>query len=608
MELERVIMTPEQFQSILSGLPTTPGIYQYFDAQGELIYVGKAKNIRNRVRSYFLKDQESKKTRELVKRIERIQFTTVNSEEDAFHLENSLIKEFQPRYNIRLKDDKTYPWIVIKKEPFPRVFLTRKKFNDGSEYLGPFTHSQQVRELLEFIKQIVPLRTCSLALHPKAVERGKFKVCLEYHLGNCLGPCAGHQSAESYNSGIRQIRDLLKGNLKPVIEDVRAQMKNAAAEWKYEEAERYRQKLQFLENYRSRSVVVNARVKEVDVFAGKEQQGHYFISYLMVRNGAIVQTHATRVENPLGAETEDLLAAGIAQIRERVSSQAAEIVVPERIEYPAASVRITVPRAGDKKALLDLAQKNLLHHIQHWISTKWKQTELDSLSSEELLERVQEDLQLPTIPRHIECFDNSNFQGSYPVSAMVCFRNGKPSPKDYRQFHIRTVVGINDFASMQEAVTRRYQRLLNEGGALPQLVIIDGGKGQLNAAQQAVNELGLAGKMTLIGLAKNVEEIFFTGDSESLKLDYRNPSLLLVRRIRDAVHQHGLSFHQQLRSKGAFRNELENIPSIGKQTAEDLLSSFRSVRNIQLQDFTALAAIVGTAKARKIVDYFSKNE
>ncbi|MFM7672150.1 MAG: excinuclease ABC subunit UvrC [Bacteroidota bacterium] len=601
-------MKPDSFQAVISGLPTTPGIYQYFDELGELIYVGKAKNLRNRVRSYFVAEQDSNKTRELVKRIHRIQFTTVNSEEDAFHLENNLIKEFQPRYNIRLKDDKTYPWIVIKKEPFPRVFLTRKKFNDGSEYLGPFTHSQQVRELLEFIKQIVPLRTCSLVLQPKAIEKGKFKVCLEYHLGNCLGPCAGHQSADSYAKGIRQIRDLLKGNLRPVMEEVRTQMKTAAADWKYEEAERCRQKLVFLENYRSRSVVANSRVKDVDVFAGKEQQGEYFISYLMVRNGAIVQTHATRVENPLQSDHRSLLSAGIAQLRERLASTANEILVEERLDYPDQAVRITVPRAGDKKALLALAHKNLLHHIQHWISIKWKQTELDSLSAEELLEQMQEDLQLSTIPRHIECFDNSNFQGSYPVSAMVCFKNGKPSPKDHRQFHIRTVQGINDFASMQEAVSRRYQRLIREGGAFPQLVIIDGGKGQLNAAQQAIHELGLSGKMTLIGLAKNVEEIFFTGDTESLKLDYRNPSLLMIRRIRDAVHQHGLSFHQLLRSKGAIRNELENIAGIGKQTAEELLTKFRSVRNIQSASQTELSEIVGPAKARKIVDYFSKNE
>jgi excinuclease ABC subunit C len=600
-------MTPEHLQSIVNGLPTGPGIYQYFDTLGELIYVGKAKNLRNRVRSYFAKDLDSQKTRELVKRIERIQFTTVNSEEDAFHLENSLIKEFQPRYNIRLKDDKTYPWIVIKKEPFPRIFLTRKKFNDGSEYLGPFTHSQQVRELLEFIKQIVPLRTCSLALYPTAVKKGKFKVCLEYHLGNCLGPCAGHQSAESYDNGIRQIRNLLNGNLKPVMDEVRAQMKTAAAEWKYEEAARCKQKLQFLENYRSRSVVANARVTELDVFTGKEQQGHYFISYLMVRNGAIVQTHSTRLENPLAADDRTLLAAGIAQLREQLNSHSKEIVVQEQIEYPEPEVRITVPRAGDKKALLELAHKNLLHHIQHWISTKWKQTELDTLSSDELLERVQEDLQLPALPRDIECFDNSNFQGSYPVSAMVCFRNAKPVPKDHRQFHIRTVVGINDFASMHEAVTRRYQRLLNEGGSFPQLVIIDGGKGQLNAAQDAINELGLSGKMTLVGLAKNVEEIFFTGDTESLKLDYRNPSLLLIRRIRDAVHQHGLSFHQQLRSKGAIQNELENIPGIGKQTAEELLTQFRSVKKIQALSTDELAVVVGPSKARKIVDYFKKN-
>ena len=601
-------MTPEEFQSLAPGIPTSPGIYKYYDAQGELIYVGKAKQLRNRVRSYFAKDVGSKKTQELVKRIVQIQFTTVDSEEDAFHLENSLIKEYQPRYNILLKDDKTYPWIVIKKESFPRVFLTRKKWNDGSEYLGPFTSSLQVRELLEFIKQIVPLRTCSLALTPRAIAQGKFNVCLEYHLGNCLGPCAAHQTTEAYDQGIRQIRDILKGNLKPVMEEVRNQMKSAAAELHFEEAERWRQKLSFLENYQSRSVVANARVREVDVFAGREQQGKFFLSYLMIRNGAIIQTHATRLEDPLQSDWEDLMTAGVAQLRERVGSTAKEIVLAQRIDFPDPAIRITVPQAGDKKALLELAQKNLLHHIQHWISTKWKQTDLDTLSSEALLEQVQEDLQLQELPKHIECFDNSHFQGSYPVSAMVCFKNGKPSTKDYRQFHIRTVIGINDYAAMQEAVTRRYQRLLNEKGNLPQLVIIDGGKGQLNAAQQAIHELGLSGKMTLIGLAKNVEEIFFTGDSESLKLDYRNPSLLLIRRIRDAVHQHGLSFHQQLRSKGAIHNELENIPGIGKQTAEELLRQFRSVKNVQKQDLDTLASIVGLARAKKIVEYFKKND
>ncbi len=601
-------MTSEEFQSLAPGIPASPGIYKYYDATGELIYVGKAKQLRNRIRSYFAKDLDSKKTRELVKKIHQIQFTAVDTEEDAFHLENSLIKEFQPRYNILLKDDKTYPWIVIKKEPFPRVFLTRKKWNDGSEYLGPFTSSQQVRELLEFIKQIVPLRTCTLALHPRLVDQGKFKVCLEYHLGNCLGPCAGHQSPESYAQGIRQIRDVLKGNLKPVIEEVRAQMKTAAAELRFEAAERWLQKLSFLENYQSRSVVANSRVKEVDVFAGREQQGNFFLSCLMIRNGAIVQTHATRLEDPLQSGWEALMTAGIAQLRERVGSTAKEIVLAQRIEYPDPDVRITVPRAGDKQVLLELAQKNILHHIQHWISTKWKQTELDSLSEEALLEQVQEDLQLQSLPRHIECFDNSHFQGSYPVSAMVCFKNGKPSRKDYRQFHIRTVIGINDYAAMQEAVTRRYQRLLNENGPLPQLVIIDGGKGQLNAAQQSINELGLSGKMTLIGLAKNVEEIFFTGDSESLKLEYRNASLLLIRRIRDAVHQHGLSFHQQLRSKGAIRNELENIPGIGKETAEELLRRFRSVRMVQEQEVDTLTEVVGKSRANKIVAYFKKND
>jgi excinuclease ABC subunit C len=570
-----------------------------------LIYVGKAKNIRKRVSSYFSKTFTSYKTHELVQRIVRIEFTIVDSEQDAFLLENSLIKQFQPVFNINLKDDKSYPYIVIKKEPFPRVFLTRKNISDGSEYLGPFTSVKKVRELLNFIRQVIQLRTCSLDLSQKNIDKKKFKVCLEYHLGNCKGPCEGLQGAEAYNENLSLLKGLLKGNLSPVIRHYRDEMKNLAAGLAFEKAEIIREKIEFLENYQAKSVIAGTRDVDIDVFSIIKERDISFINYLMVRNGTIVQTETIKAETHLGETEEEILSFSIAQLRETFKSDATEIVVPLPVEYPQNNITVLVPKGGDKKKLLDLSQKNAAYFIDE-IRNKERLKLTIKPDHIKLLEQLQQDLQLPDFPGHIECFDNSNFQGSYPVSAMVCFKNGVPSKKDYRRFNVKTVEGINDFASMKEAVYRRYNRLLEEGASFPQLIIIDGGKGQLSAATEAIEELGVSGRSTLIGLAKNEEEIFFVGDSESLKLTYNSSSLNLIRKIRDEVHRFGITFHRNKRSKGTFKNELEDIPGIGKATADLLLRTFKSVKNIKEKTVDELAIVAGKAKAVVVYNYFAK--
>lgn len=597
-------MTADSFQHIASTIPREPGIYKYFDAAGELIYVGKAKDLRKRVASYFSRTLTSYKTHELVKRIDRIEFTIVNSEQDAFLLENSLIKQFQPRYNINLKDDKSYPFIVIKNEPFPRVFLTRQKTDDGSEYLGPFTSVKKVRELLVFIKQTIQLRNCSLNLTEANISKGKFKVCLEYHLGNCKGPCEGWQTHDDYRENLAQVKNLLKGNLAPVIRHFKAEMKSQVAGLAFEKAERTRKKIEFLENYQSRSVVANAKAGDADVFSILREKAIAYINYLMVRNGTIIQTETIKVESKLDESPEEILSFAITRLRSDFASDAREIIVPFALEYPAGDLVITVPRGGDRKKLLDLSEKNAAHFIGELKQKERLQLGKQKESMIPRLENLQLDLQLPELPVHIECFDNSNFQGSYPVSAMVCFRNGEPSKKDYRRFHIKTVSGINDFASMKETVFRRYKRLKEEGQPFPQLVIIDGGKGQLNAAVEAINELGMSGRTTLVGLAKNEEELFFPGDSASLKLPYNSESLKLIRRIRDEVHRFGITFHRQQRSKGTFKNELETIPGIGRSTAEILLKHFRSVKNVSGKGREELETVIGKAKASIVYSYF----
>lgn len=598
-------MTTAEFQHIATTIPHQPGIYKYFDAREELLYVGKAKNLRKRVASYFNKTFTSYKTHELVQRITRIEFTIVNSEQDAFLLENSLIKQFQPKFNINLKDDKSYPFIVIKNEPFPRVFLTRRKINDGSEYLGPFTSVKKVRELLDFIKQTIQLRNCSLNLSPKNIEKGKFKVCLEYHLGNCKGPCEALQSAEDYEANLVLLKNLLKGNLSPVIRHFREEMKAHAAAMSFEKAEMTRKKIEYLENYQSRSVVANVKAGDMDVFFLVKEKEIAYVNFLMVRNGTIVQTQTTRVESHLDETPAEILSFSVAQLRSTFNSEVAEIVVPFEIEYPQEGIVLTIPKGGDKKKLLELSAKNVNYFIEELKSKERLKLGINKAGKYQLLEQLQADLQLPALPVHIECFDNSNFQGSYPVSAMVCFRNGEPSKKDYRHFNVKTVEGINDFATMKEAVFRRYRRLLEEKEPLPQLVIIDGGKGQLSAAIEAMHDLGAIGMTTLVGLAKNEEEIFFSGDKESLKLSYNSESLKFIRRIRDEVHRFGISFHRRQRSRGTFKNELEDIPGIGKATAELLLKELRSVKNIREQPEEELAKLIGKVKAKLVIAHFS---
>ena len=599
-------MTPAEFQNIAHTLPHQPGIYKYFDAAGTLLYVGKAKDLRKRVSSYFTKTLGvSYKTHELVQRIHHIEFTIVNSEQDAFLLENSLIKQFQPMFNINLKDDKTYPYIVIKKEPFPRIFLTRTKYHDGSEYLGPFTSAGKVRELLNFIRQNIPLRTCKLPLTSTNIAKGKFKVCLEYHLGNCKGPCQAYQSLEDYDEGIGQIKQILKGNLSPVIHTFKSQMANYAMNMQFEKAALMKKKVEHLENYEARSVIVSSHLNNVDVFSILKEHETAYVNYLMVQNGTIVQTHTVELDAKLEESDEEVLTFAITNLRETFNSLASEVVVPFEIDLPD-NITVTIPKGGDKKKLLDLSLKNVNYFKDELRRKKTLQLEGHSdMQRKQVLYQLQADLQLPELPVHIECFDNSNLGGSYPVSAMVCFRDGIPSKDDYRRYNVKTVKGINDFATMKEVVFRRYKRLTEEEKPLPQLVIIDGGKGQLSSAMESIKELGLIGAMTVVGLAKNEEELFFFGDTESIKLPWDSESLKLVRRIRDEVHRFGITFHRKKRSIGTFKNELEDIKGIGKQTAADLLKSFKSVKNVKQKNLDELSEIIGKAKANIVFTHYN---
>ncbi|MGN6539468.1 MAG: excinuclease ABC subunit UvrC [Ginsengibacter sp.] len=602
-------MTAEIFHTIIKTLPVHPGIYKYFDDQDQLIYVGKAKNIRKRVSSYFTKTFTGYKTQELVKRIERIEFTIVDSEQDAFLLENSLIKQFQPKFNINLKDDKTYPYIVIKNEPFPRIFLTRKRINDGSEYLGPFTSVGRVRELLSFIKEFIPLRTCKLNLTEENILKKKFKVCLEYHLGNCKGPCEGLQSKEDYEEGLQQIKQMIKGNLNPVIQRYKEEMNFYAAELQFEKAAMIKRKLEGLQNYQAKSVVVTQSFANLDVFSILREKDTAYINYLMVQNGIIIQTHTLVLEPKLDETDAEILSLAITDIRTKFNSDAAEIVIPFEVEHENETLIYTIPKAGDKKKLLDLSVKNVNYFLEEMKRKKILRLEGRSDQEKtEVLVQLQKDLHLPALPSHIECFDNSNFQGSFPVAAMVYFKNGLPDKNEYRRFNIKTVAGINDFASMKEVVSRRYRRLLKEEIPLPQLIIIDGGKGQLNAAIDGLEEIGMMGKTTVVGLAKNEEEIFFPGDQQSIKLPWNSESLKLIRRVRDEVHRFGITFHRNQRSRGTFVNELEMIKGIGKNTADILLKKFKSVKKIKELPKEAIEETIGKSRANIVYEYFHPEE
>ena len=602
-------MTQQEFSIIASTIPIEPGIYKYYDSNNDLLYVGKAKCLRKRVSSYFSKTYTNYKTHELVNRIRKIEFTIVNSEQDAFLLENSLIKKYQPLFNINLKDDKTYPYIVIKNEPFPRVFFTRRKINDGSQYLGPYTSVGKVRELLDFIKQNIQLRTCKLNLSQNNIEKKKFKVCLEYHLGNCKGPCEGLQTLKDYDAELQQLKDILKGNLSPVIQSYKAEMQEKVEQLQFEKAGLVKKKLEHLQQYKARSTVVNERTGTVDVFSILEEGDTAYVNYLAVNNGSIVQTKTIVLKKKLDEPANEVLSFAIAQLRETFNSEAKEIIIPFVIEYPEAELVITVPKAGDKKKLLELSEKNVNYFKEELKRKKILYLEdKTALEINNVIVQLQKDLQLAALPVNIECFDNSNFQGSYPVSAMVSFKNGQPSKNDYRRFNVKTVEGINDFATMAEVVYRRYKRLTDEQKPLPELIIIDGGKGQLSAAMESIKKLDLVGKTTLVGLAKNEEELFFTGDSESLKLPWDSESLKLIRRIRDEVHRFGITFHRNQRSKGSFKNELDQVEGIGKATIDVLLKTFKSVKNIKEKSIDELAVVIGNSKATIIKTYFTKEK
>lgn len=596
-------MTSKDFSLISATIPASPGIYKYFDESNQLIYVGKAKHLRKRVSSYFNKNLQSYKTVELVNRIHKIEFTIVNSEQDAFLLENSLIKEYQPLFNINLKDDKSYPFIIVKNERFPRVFFTRKRINDGSQYFGPYTSMGKVRDLLDVVKQNVPLRTCKLNLTENNISKKKFKVCLEYHLGNCKGPCEGLQSPDDYAEGVQQLKHILKGNISPVMQYFKTMVREHSQKMEFEKAAFYQSKIMHLQQYQSRSEVVNTKTGTIDVFSLIEEGDQAYVNYLAVNNGSIIQTKTITLQKKLEETPAEILAFAIAQIRQTFASEAKEVIVPFEIDYPEEGILVTIPKSGDRKTLLELSQKNVDYFKEELHAKKLLKLE-DKTTAEKsrVLLQLQDDLHLQQLPVHIECFDNSNFQGSYPVAAMVCFINGEPSKKDYRHYNIKTVEGINDFASMSEVVLRRYQRLINENKELPQLVIIDGGKGQLSAALQSIEQLGLTGKITLVGLAKNKEELFFAGDTNSLQLPWDSESLKLIRRVRDEVHRFGITFHRNKRSKGTFKNELEGVKGIGKQAADLLLNEFRSVNRIKEKSLEEISRVIGKRKAQILMD------
>jgi excinuclease ABC subunit C len=600
-------MEKELFKEIQASLPQEPGIYQYFDENGHLLYVGKAKNIRKRVSSYFLSNNgHTLKTIELVQKIKDIQFTIVNSEHDAFILENELIKNYQPKYNINLKDDKTYPYIIIKKEHFPRVFLTRRKINDGSTYIGPFTNVLAVRELIDHIKHTIPLRTCTLPLTPKNIEQGKFKVCLEYHLGNCLGPCQGFQTLAEYNESIEQVQHLLKGNIKPVIANLKTTMLEQAKNMSFERAAITKKKIEELENYQTKSAIYIKQLHAMDVFTISHDADQAYVSYLMIENGRIIQTHILPLTVPIEENIETILSFAIHYFRTNLNSRAKEIIIPFELTEKVFDVKYTIPQAGDKEQLLALSQKNADYALRDW---KHKQAlvSVEDPKYNEILEEMKDVLHLQKTPTHIECFDNSNFQGAYPVSAMVCFKNGVPSKSDYRKFNIKTVVGINDFASMKESVGRRYKSVIEKKMPLPQLIIIDGGKGQLNAALEALTELGIQDKVTTVGLAKNIEELFFPGDSKSVILDWHSEAHKLIRNIRDEVHRFGIQFHRSKRSKGALDSGLDHIEGIGPKTKEILLLHFKSVQKIKEAKQPILVKLIGEKKTAILLAALGNN-
>lgn len=603
-------MIKEHFQAeIAPTLPHLPGVYRYYDVGKKLLYVGKAKDLRKRVSSYFVKKIENAKTNTLVNQIDFVEWTVTNNEHEAFLLENSLIKHFKPPYNISLKDDKTYPYVVVKNESFPRVYLTRRFVRDGSEYLGPYTNVSQVYVLMDLMKKVFPMRNCKLNLTKENIQKGKFNKCLEYHLGNCKAPCEGLQTESDYLKDVAQLKQIIKGNVSQVLSQLKQQMIEESERMEFEQAHLTKQAIDSLQNFHTKSSITNLRIGDADVASIIDNEIQAYVNYMVLVDGTIVQSKSIQIEKKLEESKEDLLAYAIAYLRPRFQSTAKEIIVPFTINTEEDGLLQTIPLGGDRKKLLDLSYKNAEEFMRQ--SLLKKKINMDKTMMRDMnmvLEQLKEELHLKEVPLHIECFDNSNFQGAFPVAAMVCFKEGLPYKKEYRHFHIKTVEGINDFASMKEIVYRRYSRLLKENKPLPQLVIIDGGKGQLSAAMESIQALDLVGKMTVVGLAKREESIFFPGDSEPLQLEYNGSSLLLIRRIRDEVHRFGITFHRDVRSKGTIKNELESIPGIGQKIAETLLQRYRSVNKIKTMTERELTMTIGAAKARLVWNWFHPEE
>lgn len=599
-------MSTPDIEVQIKTLPSAPGVYQYFDKNNRILYVGKAKNLKKRVSSYFNKQHDSHRIAVMVKKIYEIKHIVVSSETDALLLENNLIKKLQPRFNVMLRDDKTYPWLCIKNERFPRVFLTRKVIKDGSEYFGPYPSLKTVKILLGLIKGLYKLRTCKYDLAEQKIQAGKYKVCLEYHLGNCEGPCEHLQSEKSYNQQIEAIRKIVKGNFKDSLNEFREQMKAFAENMQFEEAQRIKEKIHTLEKYQAKSTVVNPKINNVDVFSIVSDEGYGYVNFLQLSHGSIIRSHTIEMKKKLDESDQELLELGITEIRQRFDSPSKEIYVPFPVEA-GEEIKVTVPKLGDKKAIVDLSIRN----AKYFRMERFKQMKIvdPDRHVNRLMAQMKEDLRLHEEPRHIECFDNSNIQGSNPVAACVVFKNGKPSKKDYRKFNIKTVEGPDDFASMEEVVFRRYRRLLEEDEPLPQLIIVDGGKGQLSSGVKALERLDLRGKIAIIGIAKRLEELFYPGDKYPLYLDKKSETLKVIQQLRNEAHRFGITFHRDKRSKNALGTELEEIEGIGEKTAVNLLKEFRSVKNIRAASKKELVSIVGEAKATIIqAHYQNTNE
>ncbi len=597
-------MTVEDYRQL--DLPDKPGVYRFIDEENQLLYVGKAKNLKKRVSSYFLKKKyDYYRIKVLVQKADRLEFTIVETEQDALLLENSIIKEFQPKYNIQLKDDKTYPYICIKKERFPRVFLTRKIINDGSEYLGPYTSVRKVKTILDLLKQLFPIRTCNFKLTEENINKGKFKVCLEFHMGNCLGPCEGLQSEEQYNANMAQLRHILKGNFSDVIQYLKEAMKAFAEKYEFEKANEFKYKLELLQQYQSKSTIVNPKLNNIEVYAMASDDVRYYINCFRIANGSIIQTKLVELTAKLNETKEEILSYGILKLRELLKSNYKDLIVPFEVVLSDTELRQAIPQRGDKLKLLELAQKNVQYYRNQQI-LKYAETSRNKKGME-VVAQIKSDFRLKELPFHIECFDNSNFQGAFPVASMVVFKNGKPSKQEYRHFNIKTVEGPDDYASMEEVVYRRYKRLVEEGESLPQLIIIDGGKGQLNAGKKALEKLEIYGQIAIAGIAKRLEEIFVPDDPYPLLISKKSPSLKVIQQIRNEAHRFAISFHRKKRSTGALKSELSDIEGIGPKSIEKLYQHFKSFKAIKNADLDELGKVINKTQAAKLKAHFEKS-